>query len=93
MGDLKRKRGRKPKNAVSDSGGGAETAMDEGVVSANPIETATNGDTQTHRRGRGRLRKVEEVVDRDIAASPERRGHRFADHKNDELTATILSGD
>ncbi|XP_016434414.2 protease Do-like 9 [Nicotiana tabacum] len=93
MGDLKRKRGRKPKNAVSDSGGGAETAMDEGVVSANPIETATNGDTQTHRRGRGRLRKVEEVVDRDIAASPERRGHRFAEHNNGELTATVLSGD
>ncbi|OIT28536.1 PREDICTED: protease Do-like 9 [Nicotiana attenuata] len=93
MVDLKRKRGRKPKNAVSDSGGGAETAIDEGLVSANPVETATNGDTQTHRRGRGRLRKVEEVVDRDIAASPERRGHRFPDHNHGELTATVLSGD
>nr|XP_009791860.1 PREDICTED: protease Do-like 9 [Nicotiana sylvestris] len=93
MVDLKRKRGRKPKNAGSDSGGGAETAVDEGAVSANPVETATNGDTQTHRRGRGRLRKVEEVVDRDIAASPERRGHRFPDHNHGELTATVLSGD
>lgn len=98
MGDLKRKRGRKPKSAVADSSDGAGTSskatLDDGVVSATPVETATNGDQQTHRRGRGRPRKVgkhEEEVDRDIAASPERRGHRFTDHNGD--VTTILSGD
>lgn len=98
MGDLKRKRGRKPKSAVEDSGDGAgissKEALDDGVVSASPVETATNGDPQTHRRVRGRPRKGgkhEEEVDRDIAASPERRGHRFADHNGD--ITTVLSGD
>ncbi|XP_060187544.1 protease Do-like 9 isoform X1 [Lycium barbarum] len=77
MVDLKRKRGRKPKNAVADSpSGGAE------VDTATPVETSTNGaaaaDTQTHRRLRGRPRKAEsEQQERDnIATSPERRGHR-----------------
>ncbi|CAN4093523.1 unnamed protein product [Withania somnifera] len=98
MGDLKRKRGRKPKSTVADSGGGAGTsskvAVDDCVVSAIPVETATIGDPQTHRRGRGRPRKVgkhEEEVDRDIAASPERRGHRFTDHNGD--ITTVLSGE
>ncbi|KAK4366569.1 hypothetical protein RND71_014449 [Anisodus tanguticus] len=102
MGDLKRKRGRKPKNAVTDSGGGSagtssKAAVDDGVVSTSPIETATNGaDPQTHRRLRGRPKRVgkhEEEVDRDIAASPERRGHRFIDHNNGDITTTVLSGD
>ncbi|KAK4341080.1 hypothetical protein RND71_039581 [Anisodus tanguticus] len=101
MGDLKRKRGRKPKNAVADSGGGAGTSSKEavddgGAVSTSPIETATNGaDPQTHRRLRARPRRVgkHEEVDRDIAASPERRGHRFTDHNNGDITTTILSGD
>lgn len=98
MGDLKRKRGRKPKNEVSDSGDGAgissKEALDDGVVSANPVENATSGDPQTHRRGRGRPRKGgkhEEEIGRDIAASPERRGHRFAEHNGD--ITTVLSGD
>ncbi|KAJ8531076.1 hypothetical protein K7X08_025807 [Anisodus acutangulus] len=101
MGDLKRKRGRKPKNAVADSGGCAGTSSKEavddgGAVSTSPVETATNGaDPQTHRRLRARPRRVgkHEEVDRDIAASPERRGHRFTDHNNGDITTTILSGD
>lgn len=99
MADLKRKRGRKPKTVVDNSADAAgissKEALDDGVLSATPVETATtNGDPQTHRRGRGRPKKGgkhEEEVDRDIAASPERRGHRFADHNGD--ITTVLSGD
>ncbi|PHT26163.1 Protease Do-like 9 [Capsicum baccatum] len=99
MGDLKRKRGRKPKSAVAESGGGgagtsSKAAVDDCVVSPSPVETGTNGDPQSRRRGRGRPRKVgkqEEDADRDIAASPERRGHRFADHNGD--ITTVLSSD
>lgn len=99
MADLKRKRGRKPKTVVDNSadapGISSKEALDDGVLSATPVETATtNGDPQTHRRGRGRPKKGgkhEEEVDRDIAASPERRGHRFADHNGD--ITTVLSGD
>ncbi|TMW94423.1 protease Do-like 9 [Solanum pennellii] len=99
MADLKRKRGRKPKNVVDNSadapGISSKEALDDGVLSATPVETAiTNGDPPTHRRGRGRPKKGgkhDEEVDRDIAASPERRGHRFAEHNGD--ITTVLSGD
>ncbi|KAK6773974.1 hypothetical protein RDI58_029213 [Solanum bulbocastanum] len=99
MADLKRKRGRKPKTVVDNSADAAgissKEALDDGVLSVTPVETATtNGDPQTHRRGRGRPKKGgkhEEEVDWDIAASPERRGHRFADHNGD--ITTVLSGD
>ncbi|KAL3322613.1 hypothetical protein AABB24_039952 [Solanum stoloniferum] len=99
MADLKRKRGRKPKTVVDNSADAAgissKEALDDGVLCVTPVETATtNGDPQTHRRGRGRPKKGgkhEEEVDWDIAASPERRGHRFADHNGD--ITTVLSGD
>ncbi|CAA3001020.1 protease Do-like 9 [Olea europaea subsp. europaea] len=86
MGDLKRKRGRKPKNVVAEANAAASastsTAVDDGAVVAVPTE-ATNQDSQTHRRGRGRPKKGgnhPEDDRSDMAASPERRAPRLYDH-------------
>lgn len=86
MGDLKRKRGRKPKNVVAEANAAASastsTAVDDGAVVAVPTE-ATNQDSQTHRRGRGRPKKGgnhSEDDRSDMAASPERRAPRLYDH-------------
>ncbi|XP_022862937.1 protease Do-like 9 [Olea europaea var. sylvestris] len=86
MGDLKRKRGRKPKNVVAEANAAASastsTAVDDGAVVAVPTE-ATKQDSQTHRRGRGRPKKGgnhSEDDRSDMAASPERRAPRLYDH-------------
>lgn len=82
MAPEKRKRVRKPKNVAAESGddGGASTVAEEDAVSPELTET-TELEPPTRRRGSsgGRAKKEgvnEELVDVEIAASREGRGHR-----------------
>uniref|UniRef100_A0A5B7BLY0 Putative Protease Do-like 9 n=1 Tax=Davidia involucrata TaxID=16924 RepID=A0A5B7BLY0_DAVIN len=105
MGEPKRKRGRKPKNPVPDTMDfqytnpgpttTTSTAADDVAVPTNSTETS-NPNPQTYRRGRGRPRKTGIHTDEpnnNIAASPERRASRFADHNGDCAITVSVSGD
>ncbi|CAI9766755.1 unnamed protein product [Fraxinus pennsylvanica] len=78
MGNLKRKRGRKPKNAVAEAKAAASASTSNAVVdgAVATIPTEATQDSHTHRRGRGRPKKRcnHPADDRsDIVASPEGR--------------------
>lgn len=100
MGDLKRKRGRKPKNSVAENTNTTtpSTAVDEGGGPINPVPEAANQEPSTRRRGRGRPKKRVEEPNNDIGVSPERRGSRLGDHSSNgggDLPAVgaVSSGD
>ncbi|KAM7511445.1 hypothetical protein LguiB_010320 [Lonicera macranthoides] len=82
MEQPKRKRGRKPKKPSPEN-------MDYQLSNPTPtdIEIHTEPETQTYRRGHRRTRKHAGEPDAEIAASPERRSSRFADHSNGDLPA------
>lgn len=82
MEQPKRKRGRKPKKPSPDT-------MDYQLSNPNPpdIEIPAEPEPQTYRRGHRRTRKHAGEPDTEIAASPERRSSRFADHNNGDLPA------
>ncbi|KAK9272004.1 hypothetical protein L1049_002373 [Liquidambar formosana] len=98
MGDRKRKRGRKPKTPETETmdlqfTATTSTPVDDDV-SSGATETADTNPAPS-RRGRGRPRKDgngKKHAD-NIAASPERRSSRYAEHNGDCALPVSANGD